>query len=74
MVMVVQANTSLVGDANTLTVDLMCLIDSINDLKDTKPKIWESIVTEFKRIASESEDGYEYEMMKQFITNLQDLY
>jgi hypothetical protein len=68
MIAVLQASTSLVGDVNTITVD------SINKLKIEKPNEWNSMIAEFKRIASESDDNYEYEVMKEFITNLQDLY
>ena len=74
MVSVIQANAALIGDVNTVTVDLLCLVDSINQLKENKPDRWKLIVEEFKRIANESSDNYEYEIMKKFITNLQDLY
>lgn len=74
MVTVINANTSIIGDANTVTVDLLCLVDSINNLKEDKPEKWRVIIEEFKRIANDSDDNYEYEVMKKFITNLQDLY
>lgn len=74
MVTVIYASTSLIGDVNTITVDLLCLVDSINNLKKEKPDKWQLIIEEFKRIANESGDNYEYGVMKEFITNLQDLY
>ena len=74
MVTVIHASTSLIGDVNTITVDLLCLVDSINKLKEDKPDKWQLIIEEFKRMAGDSDDSYEYEVMKRFITNLQDLY
>lgn len=43
-------------------------------MKRDRPEKWKAMVKEFKRIASESDDNYEYNLMKEFITNLQDLY
>ncbi len=74
MVTVLAGNTGIIGDINTVTVDLLCLICSINELKEEEPERWKGIVTEFKRIADNSDDNYEYNTMKQFIVNLQDLY
>lgn len=74
MITVIHANASLMGDVNTITVDLLCLVYSINQLKEDKPDTWQLIIEEFKRIANESNDNYEYEVMKKFIINLQDLY
>lgn len=72
MVTVIQGNTSLIGDVNTVTVDLLCLVDSINKVKENKSDQWQLIVEEFKSIAND--DNSVYELMKKFITNLQDLY
>lgn len=74
MVSVVYADTMIVGDVNTVTVDFLCLADAINQMKRDKPEKWNKMVEEFKKIASESDDDYEYKLMKEFITNLQDLY
>lgn len=74
MVSVIHADVVILGDINTITCDLMCLIDSINSLKEEEPNKWKLVIEEFKRIANESDDNFEYEMMKTFITNLQDLY
>ena len=72
MVTVIHGNTSLIGDVNTVTVDLLCLVDSINKVKENKSDQWQLIVEEFKSIAND--DNSVYELMKKFITNLQDLY
>ena len=72
MVTVIQGNTSLIGDVKTVTVDLLCLVDSINKVKENKSDQWQLIVEEFKSIAND--DNSVYELMKKFITNLQDLY
>ena len=74
MVTVIHAQTALIGDINTVTVDLLCLAVSINELKENEPERWNLMVEEFKRIANGSDDKYEYEEMKKFIINLQDLY
>lgn len=74
MISVFHAETSIIGDANTITIDFLCLADSINRLKKENPEKWKEMVKEFKRIASEADDNYEYKLMKEFITNLQDLY
>lgn len=74
MVTVIHANTSIVGDVNTITVDFLCLADAINQMKREKPEKWKEMVEEFKRIAAESDDDYEHKLIIEFLTNLQDLY
>lgn len=74
MVTVTYGNVSLLGDVETITVDLLCLVDGINKLKEEEPETWNLITKGFKKLANDSDDNSVYEVMKQFITNLQDLY
>ena len=74
MISVFNAHTSILGDVNTITVDFLCLADSINRLKKENPDKWLDIVKEFKRLSNDQNDEYVHKLMKEFITNLQDLY
>lgn len=74
MVIASNGTTLFNGKPSGVSLDLMCIVTTLNEMKKEDPVKYNSIRYEFMLMAKEEEDNYLYSELKEFVENLKDFF
>lgn len=74
MVIASNGNSLFSGEPSMVSLDLMCIVTMLNEMKKKEPAKYNAIRYEFILMAKEEEDNYLYSELKEFVENLKDFF
>lgn len=74
MVAVIHGDTYMSGIPRDVSLDLICIAISLNQMKKEELDKYNSIRHEFIHLAKEEKDKYLYSELKEFVENLKDFF